>query len=146
MRTSRGFTLLELLVVVIIIGVLASLAIPRFIKTTEQARTAEAKQWLGQIRSSEIRYNLENGVYTTNLALLDIDDPNAAAQNPAYYTYTITVAPTGGTVTGCTGDISNEFTVTATRVSNRNRPGPPPGVTANYTINLSEDGNICGGP
>jgi len=146
MRTSRGFTLLELLVVVVIIGILASLAIPRFIKTTEQARTAEAKQWLGQIRSSEIRYNLENGSYVTgsDLSKLDIDDPNAPAQDPAYYTYAVAA----GACSCASSDLS-AFCVTATRTTGtaRGRPDAPTTLTNPvYTIDLSEKGTLCGGP
>ena len=144
---QRGFTLLELLVVVVIIGVLASLALPRFIRTIETARTAEARHWLGVLRDAEVRYRLDHATFTLNIGTvptgapnaLDIDSPNNDANGPAYYAYTVAIPGAG-----CAGDPpGNLFTVTATRVSTRSRPAPPPGVPFPYTISLSERGNFC---
>ena len=47
--SERGFTLIEVLIVVVIIGVLAALVIPRFVSTPEKAIVAEANQMLGSI-------------------------------------------------------------------------------------------------
>jgi prepilin-type N-terminal cleavage/methylation domain-containing protein len=59
----KAFTLLELLIVIIIVGVLASLALPRFSKMVELARTAEAKLQMRAIRDALERYYLMKGSY-----------------------------------------------------------------------------------
>lgn len=72
-KRKKGFTLLELMIVVIIIGILASLAIPRFIAAADKARRAAAQQMLSSIRGSQMRYNLEYDEYTQIMSRLDAD-------------------------------------------------------------------------
>lgn len=76
-----GFTLLELLMVVIIIGILAAAAIPTYSRTVEKSRGAEALNFLGAVRGSELRYKAQQGTsaapYTTTVADLDIDAPTS---------------------------------------------------------------------
>ncbi|MBL7197191.1 MAG: prepilin-type N-terminal cleavage/methylation domain-containing protein [Candidatus Omnitrophica bacterium] len=67
----KGFTLLELMIVVIIIGILATLALPRFVKAVSRARWAGAASTLGAIRGSQMRYYSEYGRYSTSMANLD---------------------------------------------------------------------------
>ena len=72
-----GFTLLELLMVVIIIAILASIALPQFIRASEKSRAAEAIQTLGALRTSEVRYRAQMtaGSYTNAVNDLDIALP-----------------------------------------------------------------------
>jgi len=73
---KKGFTLLELMIVVIIVAVLASLAMPRFIDARNRAITAEAYNMLGAIRSSQMRYYLQNSsTWATTVGDLDISAP-----------------------------------------------------------------------
>jgi len=103
---KKGFTLLELMIVVIIVGILASLAMPRFINAANKAREAEAKNMLGAIRSSQLRYYLENNAYTDVVGELDITiDPNPST----YYTYT----SDPGTGTGVVGTATKTAGYTA---------------------------------
>lgn len=53
---AKGFTLAEVLIVVVIIAILASLAVPRFFGQTEKAKTAEAINMLSAIRRSMLQY------------------------------------------------------------------------------------------
>ncbi len=62
-KETSGFTLLELLIVVIIVGILAAVAIPQFGKATRKARAAEATATVGAYLSAEMAYYQENGLY-----------------------------------------------------------------------------------
>ena len=102
---KRGFTMLELLMVVIIIGILATLAVPQYMGFIEKARAAEAISTIGAIRTAESLYKLETGSYTTAITSLGITIPTAGAST--YWTYNMSSA----------GDAS--FSVTATRTSKK---------------------------
>ena len=68
MRSERhvGFTLVEVMVVVVILGILAVLIVPRVIGRTEEARAAAAKHDIATIMQSLKLYHLDNGRYPTN--------------------------------------------------------------------------------
>jgi len=59
---GKGFTLLELIVVIIIIGILATLGFSQYAKQVEYARLAEAKAMIGSMRKLVYEYYLKNGV------------------------------------------------------------------------------------
>ncbi|HMI30360.1 MAG TPA: prepilin-type N-terminal cleavage/methylation domain-containing protein [Candidatus Limnocylindrales bacterium] len=66
-RSTEGFTLIELVIVIVILGILAAVAIPKYEDMQEQARTATLKGQLGSIRSAvAIQYgrNALNGSAT----------------------------------------------------------------------------------
>jgi type IV pilus assembly protein PilA len=58
-RNRKGFTLVELMIVVAIIGILAAIAIPNFLQFRLKAKTSEAKSNLGAIRSTEVAFFAE---------------------------------------------------------------------------------------
>lgn len=103
MKDKSGFTLLEIIIVIIIVGVLASLALPRFFSTVEYSRSTEALNALGVIRKSVVRCGMvnDNVVGCDTFAAMDVDDPGA--EPGAHFTYQVAV----------TG--ANAFTITATR-------------------------------
>lgn len=61
----NGFTLLELLVVVVIIGILAGFVAPRFFDQPEKARISVAKQQVASLGEALAMYHLDNRVYPT---------------------------------------------------------------------------------
>ena len=72
-RSHQGFSLVELTIVVVILGVLATFAVPRFMSSVEKTKAAESFTYLAQIESAQARYNAENGRYANKTQDLDID-------------------------------------------------------------------------
>ena len=70
--TRKGFTLIELAVVIVIIGVLAAFGVPRFLKSVERSKAAEAFQYLSTVQAAQERYLAKEGVYTNDLTNLNI--------------------------------------------------------------------------
>jgi general secretion pathway protein G len=64
-RNARGFTLIEILVVVVIIGILGAIIIPQIMKRPDQARIVRVHQDLASIQSALDMYKLDNGFYPT---------------------------------------------------------------------------------
>ena len=119
MNNKSGFTLLEIIIVIIIVGVLASLALPRFFATVEYSRSTEALAAISAVRQALERCYLQrNGDYTSCTAfnVLDIEDPANSPNNHFGYTINNTSA-TGYTITAArntrdNGDGSSTIVIT----------------------------------
>jgi len=90
-----GFTLVELAIVIVIIGVLASFGVPRFRDAVERSKAGESLNYLSAIRSAQERYASREGTYTSDLAELDVQFPT-----PKYFTV-------GTVAAGSTGDLES---------------------------------------
>ena len=73
-RRSQGYSLMELMIVVVITGVLAALAIPTFGSYVQKSRTSEATQFLGVIKLKQEGYRAEFGTYLVCRGAKDIGD------------------------------------------------------------------------
>ena len=73
MKKKKGFTLLELLVVVLIIGILAGIALPQYKRAKEKAEAAELLTSVKALHEAQQRYFLVNGTFAENFDDLDID-------------------------------------------------------------------------
>ncbi len=77
-RDTQGFTLIELMIVVVIIGILAAIAIPRFTAVSDQAKQAEAGPILKQVCTlAEAEYLKANAWPTAITDISGWDDPDA---------------------------------------------------------------------
>ena len=65
-RRQRGFSLIEIMVVVVIMGILAALVVPNLLERPDQARAVAARQDIGAIMQALKLYRLDNGRYPTN--------------------------------------------------------------------------------
>jgi prepilin-type N-terminal cleavage/methylation domain-containing protein len=72
-RNSKGFTLIELMIVVAIIGILAAIAIPNFLNYQCKSKQSEAKQALGTLSKNQEAYVAENDTYASDIADLNFD-------------------------------------------------------------------------
>ncbi len=101
---ERGFTLLEITVVISIISVLAAFAIPKMLDAQRQAQKVKAIAVMRQIFDAQQRYREKNGTYAANLAVLVaaklLTDPfkatNLGLQNSGYFEFQTRV-PLGST-------------------------------------------------
>ena len=66
MRKQEGFTLIELMIVVAIIGILAAIAIPNFIQYQMRSRTSEAKTNLSAIKTANFAFQAENRCFLSS--------------------------------------------------------------------------------
>lgn len=72
-NNDSGFSLTELMVVIILIGILAALAIPRFTSVTTKAKMTEAKMMLRQVYVLADAYHYEHDAYSDNLEAMGFE-------------------------------------------------------------------------
>jgi len=107
MKKAKGFTLVELVIVIVIVGILSVVAVPIYRGYTRKAMATEGKALLGTIQTSEKVYFAEYAAFrtvaTTSFdAELDVD----ARANKYFTTFTVSAA-------SATGDTAN-YTATTT--------------------------------
>ena len=130
---ARGFTLIELMIVVVIVAVIAAVALPNYFGSVRKSRRADAITALNQIAQAQERWRANNVSYTTVLTSAGLNVPNpssgyytlaASAASGTGYTATATAAGVQLKDTQCTSltlaMAAGTITYTATPVANSN--------------------------
>ncbi len=96
-RSENGFSLTELLVVIVIIGILAALSLPKFMSVITRAKSTEAKLMLKQAWQLEKTFYMENDTYSNNLAAIGFEQEVLKTDGgPARYLIEVTeITPAG---------------------------------------------------
>lgn len=98
MRRLRGFTLIELMIVVVVIAVLAAIAIPNFLEQSRKGRRSEALKAIGDVQMALERWRAEHTSYSGCSACttgVSTDNYSVAVTNEGGTTYTITATRQG---------------------------------------------------
>lgn len=130
-KNARGFTLIELMIVVAIIAILGAIAIPAYQDSMRKSRRADAMTSLLQIQTLQERWRANNTSYTNSLSNLGWSGSNSSE---GYYTLAITAAA------------ANTFTATATPKSGGPQAGDPCGalsITANGPVVTTDAQRQC---
>ena len=120
-RGQKGFTLVELAIVIVIIGVLASFGVPRFRDAVERSKAGESLNYLSAVRAAQERYHAREGTYASDLSDLDVSIPA-----PKYFSV-------GTIAAGTTDDLEDSWQLTLTREGASAGYGP-------YTVTFTEQG------
>ena len=106
MAKTQGFTLVELMVVVLIIGILFGFAMPSYERSVLRAHRADAQGILLDISAREERFLSQNNSYTTNISAATGLNLGSTTSSEGYYNLAVAA--------GGTGNIATSYLVTAT--------------------------------
>jgi type IV pilus assembly protein PilE len=127
MTRVRGFTLIELMIVVVIIAILAAIAIPAYGRYAFRARRVDGQELLLRIANAQERFYSTNNNYG---ALTDVGFADPALSEKGYYSVTVTIpagsssqsfVATAAPLSGQSSDVCGSLAITSAGVKT---PGP----------------------
>lgn len=124
LKNKKGFTLIELMIVVAIIGILAAIAIPNFLNYQCKSKQGEAKQNLGSLAKNEEAYRTEYDTFSNNTAVIGF-----ATTGKTRYSYWVS----GATSASYQGNASTGLL----------KSGTTDAWTINQQLTLANTSNAC---
>lgn len=131
---ARGFTLMEVLVAVVIIGVLSALALPAYTSYVTRSRLTEAYTSLASVQPLAEQY------WSNNRTYVGMSVPSASTN----FSYALTASSTSAyTVTATGADTMTGFSFTIDQAGNRATTGVPTGWTSSATCWVAKADGSC---
>ncbi|WP_027468883.1 type IV pilin protein [Deefgea rivuli] len=140
-RRQNGFTLIEMMIVVAIIGILAAIAIPNYQDYVRKSRRTDATVTISKIQQAQEKWRANNTSYTATLS--DLGITSSTTEN-GYYT--ISIAKDGAS--SCTGTPDGTtYCVKAVAVTGKSQTSDKAGATSCSTLYMHIlNGNATGTP
>lgn len=101
LRRARGFTLMEMMIVVVVVGILAGVALPAYQESLRKGRRTDAKEALMEVANREEQYMLDNSTYVQDMKLLGYAKDPMESDDKHYTIDRVVDASCGLTTTTC---------------------------------------------
>lgn len=143
MKTQTGFTLVELMVVVAIVGILASIAIPAYTDYVQRGKITEATSQLATLAVKLEQYFQDNRTYVGACAAGTVAPLPSGTQYFTYACPTLTATTFTAQAAGVSGQGMGGFTYTINQSNAKATTSVPAGWTTNATCWVTQKGGTC---